>query len=738
MAILQIIDSEMAWTGSWAKTPNTRLLLDMQNYTGEFIQGREVIDKSDRGNRPYLIPRFPEGRSSALFLPDGFNGLKLVLKGTAGEDSYLRIPYKEGLWPTGGTFFYGAWVFVQSGYLPMHIFYNRIDSPGDYKMFPSLHLAEHNGVMDAALVTYKENSWTEESTVWANTSIPMHTWVWVGVLGRWLDNSDLANVTLYVASAKDRKYVYNSTNVRIRRDCNNPVKIGGSWKNDSNELWVDDAVIEAGFDFIPRTFEPPATDLPFGGDLGLWATTCIFPLRELNTGITFTPSGRVLVKPTEYGNVTAYSWDLPGDVPAGQRAYISYSGKSVLVYFRTSTDRINWSEWYPHGAAAEKLPAPWIQFKILLQQTDSYLENIILHTNPPLPIDYKLPHERPIPEYKLTPILIKPNSGGELLRDSLLSCKTVDTTNHESSLTFSLTVDDPKAKSIDKEMPLEFMGRHYKVRKISCKKSRSEGIIEVYAERLWYDLIYSAYVDSPYYQAHRIKFGTESLNTTAYNALLYALDSTAWKPGKVDDFKVLSWKFEGLTSLEMLKAIAKSYNLNLVLDDVTQYVHLLDTVGRDRGVFFKYGKDIKEVHRTLDSTSLINRLYGRNQDGVTIAEANGGDAFITARSDIPTTRSQVYTFASGYSPKAMLNALEGFLAARSIPKVSYSYFFAGLANRIDEIDRFEVNDLVSVYDEDLKLEVAARVANIEMDWINIMSSRVTLSSNRSTLAESYS
>lgn len=339
-----------------------------------------------------------------------------------------------------------------------------------------------------------------------------------------------------------------------------------------------------------------------------------------------------------------------------------------------------------------------------------------------------LPVERAVEPYQLTPVLIVHSAGGELLYDNMLYCVSYDNDDNESTLTFRLSRADPKADNIKEEMPVQFKGRNYRVRTITIEEDfeSGESSVEVYCERLWYDLIYAG------------QFDAQWVSATARALMIQAVSGSGWAVGQVDTTSTIGWDTEAGTALNFLQQISKIYGGYLVFDDQTKQVHLLSeaNAGRDRGTSFTYYRGIRSATRKSDTSSLVTRLYGRNAEGVTIASANGGVPYVSNYSWTTAVRSAVYDFKAGMTPEAMLRYLNSILVARSTPNLSYKFSVSGLMDRLDEVDRFEVLDTVFVQDKDFKNSIKNKVVSLTIDYLDLRRSKIELGNRMRSLSNS--
>lgn len=340
-----------------------------------------------------------------------------------------------------------------------------------------------------------------------------------------------------------------------------------------------------------------------------------------------------------------------------------------------------------------------------------------------------IPSTRDVPTFDLDSLVVSSQNGAVMFRDTLLQCRTFDNAANESTLTFTISLADPKAVDVVPEAEVKFKGRLYRVRGITEKEdySSGQGTIEVFCERRWYNLLYAGQVDRTTFSA-----------ATATECMQYALQGTHWTIGTIDTNAVMSWDLEESTVLGAIQKIAALYRLQLVMDEVYQEVHLLAHAGRDRGTYFTYERGINAITRRVDTTSLVTRIYGRNEDGTTIASVNNGLTYIEDYTFTREKRVAVYDFKSGVTAQSMLNYLKGFLSERSKPRISYEYSVSGLDQREYEIERFEVFDIVFIMDKEYDKSIKSRIVALDIDWINLQDSKITLENSLSSLSSSVS
>ncbi|QDP44072.1 minor tail protein [Microbacterium phage McGalleon] len=682
------------WTGEHDADAVTQLLLRMDSFVGSTVD-RPTPDSSGKGRTATVVKY---GGTSAVAVANRWGtGLRLNNLGIS-EQSYINVDNDGTLWPSSGSVMVGAW------YNGKNIEqWSPVVSTRGGAAAPLFHIAvNHSASGDLINYRFYNNAGVEQvNSYLSGFQITPNEWFWIGAvmdvtLGTW---------SVYAVKLSDGSMASASGVASLNNACTADLEVGFG---------------PAGF-YSQAIFDEVVVVSPFSGNAGQQALRNRLANGALEaTGVDYaTISGRASVRPTATLPVVLQSRAMPAawgtDIPQ-----LVVNGSGISVRFRTSNDLTTWSAWKNASTIGAEPNAAWIQYEVTLSTMGSYVDEILLSTAPPA--TPPLPSTLPVEPFSLDPLLVIPSGGGVLLQDTLLACRTFDNSSNESTLEFSLSLADPKATLIEEEMPVSFKGRHYVARAVTTTRSRGTATVHVYCERIWYDLLYAGEIPQ------------QAWSVDARDAITAVLAGTDWYVGQVDPIGVLGWESEKGTVLGTLKQIAKIYGGDLVFDDQNKFVHLLDQGGRDRGTYFDYVKGITSATKRSDTTSLVTRIYGRNADGLTIAPANEGVPYVEDFTWTSEVRESTYDFKSGMTPQAMLRFLNAFIADRAKPQLSYEYEVAGLVDRVDEVDRFEVLDIVFVMDQDYAHSVRSRVVQLDIDWLDLRKSKITLANKLRSLA----
>lgn len=687
------------WTGEWDPSAVTQALLRLDSFVGSG-DPRPTNDDSGKDRTAYVVNY---AGTDAVAVPTRWGtGLRMNEVGVSQQTS-VRIENDGTLFPSSGSVMVGTWFRGKLDRQWNPVLSTRNTAGAQ----PLLHI-NVNTSASGPQINYRfySASGTQLVNEWMDTVLTPDEWYWIGaVIDLTLGAYSVYCVSLSTGAIESE----SGTAAGMNASCTAHLDVGFGPAGEWARSIIDEVVVVA----------------PFTGNAGQWALRN----RLANGALEATQadyasvSGRISPRPSASLPVVVESRAMPGAWGA-DTPMLTVNGQGATIRYRTSNNLTSWSAWKNASQIATEPNAAWIQYEITLTASDSYVDDILLSTAPP-PTP-PLPNTRAVEPFSLDPFLVIPSGGGVLLGDTLLSCRTLDTSSNESTLEFSLSLADKKAADIEVEMPILFKGRHYVARGVTktIDRQSNRAHVEVYAERNWYDLLYAGQIDP------------QTWTGTAFDVMTSLLADTGWYVGQVDPSQVLGWENESGTVLGTLKQVAKVYGGDLVFDDQNKFVHLLSQGGRDRGTYFVYEKGIKTAIKREDTTNLVTRIYGRNADGLTIAPANNGVDYIEDFTWTDQVRQTTYDFRSGMTPQAMMRFLTAFLADRAKPTISYEYQVSGLIDRVDEVDRFEVLDVVFVMDEDYTQSVKSRIVQLEIDWVDLRRSKITLANKLRSLASS--
>lgn len=255
---------------------------------------------------------------------------------------------------------------------------------------------------------------------------------------------------------------------------------------------------------------------------------------------------------------------------------------------------------------------------------------------------------------------------------------------------------------------------------------------------------------------------------SAIAALSGMLEGTRWQVGIVDDLGAANTSAYYISALEAVQKVAEAWkgelNWRCVISGgvITRYVDLRAMVGTDTGKQFIYSKDILNIEREVDSSSVVTALYGRGKGvetesgaygrrltfaDVVAADKPAGQEWIGDDDALSRWgrngrhRFDVFVDEEETDPEVLLQKTRDELARRKVPRVTYRLDVVSLEQLTGyEHEKVRKGDLVRVIDREFtpELVVSARVIDIERDPLdpaNIKNTKVVLGSFAPTIVE---
>ena len=286
-----------------------------------------------------------------------------------------------------------------------------------------------------------------------------------------------------------------------------------------------------------------------------------------------------------------------------------------LIETSTSDDLDSWTGWQSLGSGGE-LQSPnkaYIRYRVTLATNNP--------SKTPKLLEIQL-HDIPRPPYEklgfARPVVLDSNGAWESVLDNAFDILVTSEVNGADVLEFKLPFHDPKRDTLDNEKQVQIVNDVYRIRTIKDEKSTDGKVITiVYAEAAFYDLSFSVEKEARSF--------TADLPNAPMN---YALLGTGWSVGNVTVSTKRTWESTERNALSILRATQNIHGGDLIFDSANCLVHLLTFGGIDSGALFSYKKNMKSIERTVDTRSLITRLYVYGKDGMTFASINGNKEYV--------------------------------------------------------------------------------------------------------------
>lgn len=306
--------------------------------------------------------------------------------------------------------------------------------------------------------------------------------------------------------------------------------------------------------------------------------------------------------------------------------------------------------------------------------------------------------------------------------------------NNLHRASFSLPAGDEKNAEC---LPLRFVeifdnGERidlFRIMPSSAQRNRSDATITYQCEH-----VLGMLLDDVLFQYHTV--GNLGVYTAdVINYVLQRQTTTRWQCGTVSFSRQFEYNWENENLLAALYSIPKPFDTEYMWTwDTSVYPWTLNLVEPPTGVqaYIRYGVNLQGITKQEDPTDLCTRIYplgygeGVNQLG--IAELNGGLPYLDADTQAQYgVISKVWVDRRFTSAETLMARAQTMLDQLKVPRISYSVDASELYSLTrDPLDRFVTGAQVRVIDEEMGIDIIARVVNVRKTNVTGAPGAVTL------------
>lgn len=278
-------------------------------------------------------------------------------------------------------------------------------------------------------------------------------------------------------------------------------------------------------------------------------------------------------------------------------------------------------------------------------------------------------------------------------------------------LGFTIPATDPKHYLLAVDHEVRWRGRRFYVTELEDTRTGSEVVTAVECNALWYRLADPTYVGSLDLSAVTTAAGLEQI-----------LSGTGWTAGAqtTGSADLFSLEEQDATVLALVRSWARVTGTLVVFNTDEQTVDLVTVRGADRGVSFRYRRNLRRIRRRVRPPA-ATVLYPYGADGLTVAGLNGGSESIEdftyytdqgltldeARARF--TRSRVWSDSTFIVDADLLAAAELRLAELAAADVRYEMDVVDLSELTGVAESVSIADTVRVVDEVLGANLTTTV-----------------------------
>jgi phage minor structural protein len=276
--------------------------------------------------------------------------------------------------------------------------------------------------------------------------------------------------------------------------------------------------------------------------------------------------------------------------------------------------------------------------------------------------------------------------------------------NGAYSLNFKIPINDANKNYMDDKHYVRVSEQIFMFTQIVPERTQSQTFISIEAQSVFFEL------DNEYWESDNeaSNYMSNVDATTAMTRLLNGTPFTLLSNAAFDNTDLL---FKRGSKMENLKTIIDTYGGELWRSNYQ--ISLQKRIGTDKGIQFRYSKNIKTIKKTIDIRNLVTRLYVYGKDGLTIDGVNNGKAYLDSQyiGLYRKVRTKAITFNDVEDPAVLLKKGVEYLAQYELPQVTYQVNVMELKKLSGMVydESFNLGDTVTIIDEELAADVKTRI-----------------------------
>jgi phage minor structural protein len=279
---------------------------------------------------------------------------------------------------------------------------------------------------------------------------------------------------------------------------------------------------------------------------------------------------------------------------------------------------------------------------------------------------------------------------------------------------FKIRAEDPKAVHLREDVKIEASGQPFFITDVVKSREAERAMVEIIAEAGWMRL------------ADIKRVGTFLLTGVSVSDGLNAiLSETGWAAVQVSDQPgAYSIEATDASVLELIWQWAKITGNEVSFESFSRVITMLPQVGANRGLSFRYGRNLKSIKRTAKPPQ-ATRVFAFGRNDLNLTSETGGLTYVEDYSyytsqgmsledaQLYYRKDDVIQDDSFIQSSALHEAAQLRLSILSQPQVTYEMSVIDLSRLTGfREDDFGLGDTVYVYDDVLDINVQARVSRI--------------------------
>lgn len=315
-------------------------------------------------------------------------------------------------------------------------------------------------------------------------------------------------------------------------------------------------------------------------------------------------------------------------------------------------------------------------------------------------------------------------NNGLAILDECISATINNNLNGDYSLEILYPVTSHKAKYLEELNIIKADGQLFRIYKV--ERSQVDNLkVKVWARHIFYDLAFF-FIES----AKILNANMKEAMEMSIPPEVQAVYSITVPEGTVAPFAV-----KEINSVDAIFRLIEVYGGELDRDNFK--ITIKPFVGEEQGILIRYGKNIKGLTLTLDSSLVASRIYPVGDNDLVLPERY---IEMKGTKPLPFDITKKVEFKECKDVESLRAKASQYAKTAIIPKMNIAIDFIELSKteeykNFESLTRVNLGDLVDVYHEKLGLTTKLRVVRKQIDLINPMNTKIELGDPLDTIIE---
>ena len=294
--------------------------------------------------------------------------------------------------------------------------------------------------------------------------------------------------------------------------------------------------------------------------------------------------------------------------------------------------------------------------------------------------------------------------------------------NGDYSLELSYPVSSHKASFLEEFNIIKANEQLFRIYKVERSQAEVLGV-RVWARHIFYDLAF--------YFVESVKI----LNADLQEALEMTIPPEAQSIYEFEAFEstIAPFAVKEIGGIDAIFRLLEIYGGELYRDNFK--VNIQKTIGKENGMSVRYGKNIKGLTLTMDSTNMATKIYPVGKDGLLLPER-----YVFVDNDLPFDVVKKVEFNTAGDADNLRIAANDYAKECAKPKLNVAINLLELSKTdaykgFEQLTRVDLGDFVSVLHEKLGITVTLRVIRKQIDLLNPINTKIELGDPLTSIIE---